>query len=85
VTADELDPDGLEAVVRVGGAERLRGVFDGFDWAAARDLAADRTTLYPGDLLAGPPLASVEVEPGDFVRTEASPIGALSQTTSRES
>jgi hypothetical protein len=27
----------------------------GFDWEAARDLAAGGTVLYPGDLLAGPP------------------------------
>jgi hypothetical protein len=83
VTPDELDPDGLEAVVRVDGEERLRNRYHGFDWTAARDLAADGTRLYPGDLLAGPPLAPVEVEPG-AVEIEAPPIGALTQSVSRD-
>jgi Fumarylacetoacetate (FAA) hydrolase family len=84
VTSDELDPDGLEAVVRVDGVERLRGRFEGFDWAAAHDLAAAGTRLYPGDLLAGPPLAVVEVEPGGDVEIDAPPIGALTQSVSRD-
>jgi hypothetical protein len=84
VTSDELNPDELEAVVRVGGEERLRGRFDGFDWDGARELAAAGTRLYPGDLLAGPPLAAVSVEPGSDAEIDAPPIGALTQSVSRD-
>jgi hypothetical protein len=84
VTSDELDPHGLEPVVRVGGEEQLRGRFDGFDWVAARDHAAAGTRLYPGDLLAGPQLAAVEVELGSSVEIDAPPIGALIQSVSRD-
>jgi hypothetical protein len=80
VTREELDPDGLETVVRVEGEERLSARFDGFDWAAARDLAASGTRLYPGDLLAGPPLPTVEVPQGSAVEIDAPPIGALAQS-----
>jgi hypothetical protein len=84
VTSDELPPDGLDAVVRVGGEERGRGRFQGFDWGAARELAAAGTRLYPGDLLAGPPLEAVEVDPGASVEIDAPPIGALAQSLSRD-
>lgn len=77
VTPDELDPDGLDVAVRVGGDERLCGRFEGFDWAAARDLAAEGTVLKPGDLLAGPALGSVSVEPGSRVELEVAGIGVL--------
>ena len=41
---------------------------DGFDWAAARSLAAENTRLRPGDLLAGPVLQRHDgVESGGFV------------------
>ena len=80
VTADELDPDGLEGVVRVDGNERLRDRFEGFDWAAARDFAAEDTKLLPGDLLAGPALGDVAVEPGRSVELEADEIGVLAHT-----
>lgn len=41
---------------------------DGFDWAAARALAAENTRLRPGDLLAGPVLEWHEgIESGGFV------------------
>ena len=45
-------------------------------WAAARDLAAERTRLYPGDVLAGPALGEVEVAPGE-VDIQADGIGIL--------
>jgi hypothetical protein len=84
VTSDELDPDGLEAIVRMDREERLRGRLEGFDWSAAHDLAASGTRLYPGDLLAGPPLAVVKVEPGREVEIDAPPIGTLTQSVSRD-
>jgi hypothetical protein len=80
VTVDELDPTALEAVVRVDGDECARGRFPELDWAAARDLAAAGTRLHPGDLLAGPPLAPVEVEPGADVEIVVPEIGTLSQS-----
>jgi hypothetical protein len=41
---------------------------DGFDWAAARSLAAENTRLRPGDLLAGPVLQRHEgIDSGGFV------------------
>jgi hypothetical protein len=79
-TLDELDPDGREAIVRVEDAERLRGRFEGFDWVAARDHAAHGTILRPGDVLAGPALGLVEVEPGSAVELDVDGIGVLGQT-----
>jgi hypothetical protein len=67
-----------EIAVRVGGAELLRAS-DRFDWASARDLAADGTRLFPGDLLAGPALGEVEVSAGT-VEIEANGIGVLEHT-----
>ncbi len=77
VTPDELDPDGVEALVRVDREDRLRGRFDSFDWTAARDLAAEGTVLKPGDILAGPTLGSVEVAPAKAVMLEIEGIGVL--------
>jgi hypothetical protein len=52
----------------------------GFDWAAAVELAAAGTVLYPGDLLAGPPLEQRDgIEPGASVTLEIDGIGALEQ------
>jgi hypothetical protein len=81
VTTDACDPDGLEAVVRVDGLARLRGVFAGFDWAAAVDLAADGTALKPGDLIAGPGLGTADgIEPGSSVELEVEAVGVLAHT-----
>jgi hypothetical protein len=83
VTQDEVDPDGLEAVVRVDGSERLRGRLPGFDWAAARDRAAAGTALRPGDLLAGPSPGWVDgIAGGTAVEVEVEGIGVLVQTVS---
>jgi hypothetical protein len=80
VTPDELDPDALEAVVRVEAQERLRGRFEGFDWEAARAHAAGGTTLRPGDILAGPALDAVgELAPGSSVELDVEGIGVLPQ------
>lgn len=76
-TADALDPDGLGALLRVDGRLELTGAFVGFDWAAARALAAEGTALRPGDLVAGPSLGVVDVVPGSAVELEVEGIGVL--------
>ena len=81
VTPDELDPNGLELVVRVDGMERSRSRLEGFDWPAARSLASEGTGLVPGDLLVGPaPRVVDEVEPGTTVEIEIGGLGTLGQT-----
>jgi hypothetical protein len=80
VTPDELDSRALEAVVRVDGEERVRGTFPEVDWVAARHVAVEGTRLYPGDLLVGPSLEPVEVEPGAEVEVVVPEIGALPQS-----
>ena len=52
---------------------------DGFDWAAAVQLAALGTALYPGDILGGPPAAPIAGELGDVVTVEIDGLGALEQ------
>jgi hypothetical protein len=76
VTPDELDP--VEVQVRVDGTERLGGDAD-FDWNAARDLAARDTRLHPGDVLAAPAPAAVDVD-GSAVEVELTGIGVLAAT-----
>jgi Fumarylacetoacetate (FAA) hydrolase family len=83
VTPDELEAKGREAIVRVDGVESLRGRFEGFDWAAARDHAAEHTALPAGDVLAGPALGFVAVEPGRSFEVEIDGIGVLAQTAAR--
>jgi hypothetical protein len=78
VTPDALEPDGLEAIVRVDGEERLRGSLDGFDWSVAVALAADRTSLKPGDVVAGPTAGAVDgIEPASTVEIEVPGVGVL--------
>jgi hypothetical protein len=84
VTPDELDPAGLEAAVCVDGDEVARATFPELDWAAARDLAAAGTRLHPGDLLAGPSLEPVEVEPGAELEVVVQGIGTLAQSLKPE-
>ena len=76
MTPDELD-GAVEIAVRVDGSEQLRGHTD-LDWEAARDLAADGTRLYPGDLLAGPAPGDVAVA-GSAVEVEIAGVGVLEQ------
>lgn len=84
VTRDELDPEGLDAVVRVGDSEQLRGRFTGFEWEDARAHAAEGTTLRPGDLIVGPALGTVDdVMPGSAAELEVDGIGVLRQTVAR--
>lgn len=80
VTPDELDPNGVGGAVRVNGEELLRSRFEGFDWAQAHEYAAAGTRLRSGDLLAGPALGSVPVEPGSAVELDTDLIGVLTQT-----
>lgn len=51
----------------------------GFDWKAAVEFAARGTVLYPGDLLAGPAVASHEIAAGGAARLEVEGIGVLEQ------
>ena len=52
---------------------------DGFDWDAAVALATAGTTLYSGDVLAGPAGDGLDTEPGATVTLELEGIGALEQ------
>jgi hypothetical protein len=76
-TAGAMEPDGLGALVRVGGDLELTGAFVGFDWAAAASLAAERTQLRPGDVLGGPGLGVVDVAAGTPVELEVEGVGVL--------
>jgi hypothetical protein len=60
------------------GKEPLVGALAGFDWSRARDLAAEGTSLRPGDLLASPALMSVSLSSG-ALEIEAPAIGVLEQ------
>jgi hypothetical protein len=51
----------------------------GFDWNAAVEFAARGTVLYPGDLLAGPAVASHEIAAGGAAQLEVDGIGVLEQ------
>jgi hypothetical protein len=82
VTVDAFDPGECVQVVRVDGRESLRQVASGFGWDAAFALAAERTRLYPGDLIAGPACGLVEgIAPGSAVEIDVEGIGVLGQTT----
>ena len=75
VTPDELDPDTV--VVRIdAGSRRAEASPTDFVWADAIALAARRTVLRPGDVIAGPPLATITDVDGD-VRLEIEGIGVL--------
>lgn len=76
-TVDALDPEGLGAIVRVDDRLAETGAFVGFDWARALAFAAERTSLKPGDLLAGPGLGVIEVDAGSSVELEVEGIGVL--------
>ena len=80
-TRDAVDPNGLGALVRIDGKPLLAGTFDGFDWAAAVELAALGTVLRAGDVIAGPGLELVEgITPGSAVELEVDAIGTLGQS-----
>jgi hypothetical protein len=84
LTPDTMDAD-LSFVVKVGGEERFRGVVDPFDWEAAREFAAEGTVLLPGDLLAGPPIGTVDtIRVDQIVDVELTGIGVLRAMTQRD-
>ena len=67
------------------GLERLRQLSPAFDWHEAVGLAADRTKLYPGDLVAGPSCGVVEpIAPGVTVEVVVDGIGELDAVVARE-
>jgi hypothetical protein len=75
VTADEVDPASIGCRLSAG-AEEVTGGGSGFDWALALALAARRTRLRAGDIVAGPPAAVVTGLDGG-VRFELDGIGLL--------
>jgi 2-keto-4-pentenoate hydratase/2-oxohepta-3-ene-1,7-dioic acid hydratase in catechol pathway len=80
VTFDDL-PQASGVAARVEGGEVLRTQVGGFDWEAARDLAARGTTLVPGDVIVGPDFGTVPgIEPGTAIEIEVDGFGVLSQS-----
>jgi hypothetical protein len=82
VTAGDFDPGACTQVVRVDGDELAREPVTAFDWSAAVAFAAERTRLYPGDLLAGPACGFVEAV-GRIAEIEVAGIGTLEQRIGR--
>jgi hypothetical protein len=75
VTPDEIDP--VPVVIRVDAeGRRVAASPTEFDWADAIALAARRTVLRPGDVIAGPPVATL-IDVGGDVRLEVEGIGVL--------
>ncbi len=75
VTPDEIDPAAVVGVLRGEGRE-LAGSGAAFSWDEAIALAARRTVLRPGDVIAGPPLAELD-DIGSGARLELEGIGVL--------
>jgi len=75
VTPDEVDPGSV--ICRLAGEGRQQEAEPtSFSWAEAIALAARRTVLRPGDVIAGPPVAMLaDVSSG--VRLEIDGIGEL--------
>lgn len=75
VTTDELDPSA--STVRLEVADRHEDASASlFPWSDAIALAARRTVLRPGDVIAGPPVAKL-TDVSAHVRLEIEGIGAL--------
>src|SRR5262249_12788680 len=82
VTNGAFDPDACLQLVRVNGGECLRQPSPPFAWNEAVSLAAERTRLYPGDVLAGPAGGlAAEIGPGSSVEIEVDGIGVLEHRT----
>jgi len=73
-TPDELDPSAVAVSLRSDSAERTARL-DGFGWADAVAVAGRRTTLRPGDVVAGPPV--LELETGADVELDVDGAGTL--------
>jgi Domain of unknown function (DUF2437) len=67
---------GLGPVVVIGDSSPA---VDDFDWSGAVELAGTGTTLYPGDVLAGPASEHQTAEPGAVVAVAIDGIGVLEQ------
>lgn len=81
VTPDECDGSAVSLAVRVDGEERFSTLFGGFDWDAARALAAAGTELRPGDILVSPASGRIDgLQSGTNVELEAQEIGVLTTT-----
>ena len=78
VTLDEMD-DSRSLVARVDGEDRLEAR-ERFDWAGARDHAADGTVLRSGDVLAGPALGTLALDADSRVELDVRGVGTLRQT-----
>ena len=77
-TPDELDASAIEVRVRVDGDERLQGSLGGFGWEPAVRLAADGTTLRPGDLIVSPTAGELDgLDRWTTVELDAAGIGVL--------
>ncbi len=75
VTPDETGPAGLECRLTAGERD-VEGAPAPFVWAEAIALAGHRTTLRPGDVIAGPPVVVLDGVDGD-VELEVEGIGTL--------
>ena len=75
VTPDELDPAAAVGRLRADGRE-VSGAPAAFSWADAVALAGRRTTLRPGDVLAGPPFLVLDDVRSD-VELEVESVGLL--------
>ena len=85
VTPDDVAGATFETVVRVDGEERLRDSLGGFEWELARSLAAQGTTLRPGDVLVSPAAGEVDaIAPGATVELEVGGIGVLATGVGRD-
>jgi hypothetical protein len=73
VTPDELEPSSV--AVRLRGDTEVSGSPEGFSWRDAVLLAGRRTTLRPGDVLAGPPVTALETTSG--AELELDGVGTL--------
>jgi hypothetical protein len=62
------------------GAREAWGAFPGFDWQSAIALAAEGTTLLPGDVVASPAADPLRVEQGGDVELDIPGIGVLAAT-----
>ena len=75
VTPDEIDPSAVVIRIVANGRNEEASPVP-FSWPDAVALASRRTTLRPGDVIAGPPVATL-TDIGTSVRLEIEGVGAL--------